>query len=55
MSTSGWLEIACQTVGQGNRVKELSGDQTDEKLVVPGGDLTPESDGVFGFGSSNKV
>ena len=42
-------------LSQGNRVKESRDDEADEELVVPGGDFTPEADGVLGFGSPNEV
>src|SRR5271168_4876480 len=41
--------------GQGNRVKESCGDEVCEEFVVPGGDLAPQTHGVFGGGPSHEI
>ncbi len=40
---------------QGNRVKDLCGDEADEEFVVPRGDFTSEADGIPGPGPSDEV
>src|ERR1035437_8796838 len=40
---------------QGNRVKVLCGDEACEEIVVPGGDLTPESQGVLAGSLSDEI
>ena len=37
--------------GQGNRVKELCGDEACEEVVIPGGDFAAESEGILSPGS----
>ena len=36
---------------QGNRVKELCGDEAREEVVIPGGDFAAESEGILSPGS----
>src|SRR6516162_3374396 len=36
---------------QGNRVKELCGDEACEEVVIPGGDFAAESEGILSPGS----
>src|SRR6516162_1449065 len=41
--------LACTV--QGNRVKELCGDEACEEVVIPGGDFAAESEGILSPGS----
>jgi len=38
---------------QGNRVKELCGDEVCEEVVIPGGDFAAESEGILSPGSAD--
>jgi len=41
--------------GQWNRVSWSRSDETDEEVVVPGGDLSLEAHGIPGWGSSHDI
>jgi len=42
-------------LAQGNRVKELCGEEACEEVVVPGGGFSPEAEGVFAGGFADEV
>jgi hypothetical protein len=57
--TAGWrkrpyhqdLRRAYWQLNQGNRVKKLCGDKACEEVVIPGGDVAAESEGILSPGS----